>query len=303
MRLVCLIGISLASAALIGCSHQQSSSASVSRTVMTACHGDPYLMRYNCSIDRVLKAAENGDPDAEYALGYMYYYGINTAQDVDSAKLWIARAAAQGQPLAKRSMQMIEGGTHPAKHAHRRVKAPIEHHLPNYGAEQHAAKVAAKKPVIDALHRKEPTLHSEKAAAATVTANPSYSAVAKSTAAVSKSHTVKPAAAKATSEIKQMESLLMHAPKNGYTLQLMGNHHLSVLKSFVRRNHLEKNSKYYFATFHKSPWYMLTYGQYKTVNDAHKAIASLPKSLRKLSPWIKPMRSVQAEIETRSMVS
>ncbi len=58
-------------------------------------------------------AAERGDPDAKYALGYMYFYGIATVRDAEAASLWIRRAAAQGQPLAIRASHMIHEHEYP----------------------------------------------------------------------------------------------------------------------------------------------------------------------------------------------
>jgi len=74
-----------------------------------ACARNKYLMRYGCSIHRIQYAAEGGEPDAQYALGYMYYYGINTPRDQQAAELWIRRAAAQRQPLAIKAWALISG--------------------------------------------------------------------------------------------------------------------------------------------------------------------------------------------------
>lgn len=106
------IGIA-AVALLAGCEHSPSSSTTAMRqgsAYQDACKSNPYLMKYNCSIKQVQQAAENGNPDAEYALGYMYYYGIGTTKDQQTAALWIERAAAAGQPLAKKAWSLINTG-------------------------------------------------------------------------------------------------------------------------------------------------------------------------------------------------
>lgn len=86
---------------LIACSHQPPVDQ------MSSCSTDVYLAKYHCSFSEVKKAAESGDSDAAYALGYMYYYGIDTPRDLDSAKVWIGRAALQGQSLAKQAQVVI----------------------------------------------------------------------------------------------------------------------------------------------------------------------------------------------------
>lgn len=99
-------------ALMSGCDQKPSSSNNnaSSPNYAPACSTNPYLMKYNCSIDRIQTAAENGSADAQYALGYMYYYGIGTVKDKQTAQLWIQRSAAQGQPLAKKAWTLINTG-------------------------------------------------------------------------------------------------------------------------------------------------------------------------------------------------
>lgn len=61
----------------------------------------------NMSFNQVQQAAIQGDPDAEYALGYMYYYGNGTTRDEKSAMDWISKAAAQGQPEAIKALKLL----------------------------------------------------------------------------------------------------------------------------------------------------------------------------------------------------
>lgn len=45
--------------------------------------------------------AEQGNPDAQAALGYLYYHGLGVGQDYGRAADWFQRAADQGQPEAQ----------------------------------------------------------------------------------------------------------------------------------------------------------------------------------------------------------
>lgn len=92
--------------------------AQQSKVPASACVGNAYLQKYGCSMRRIDQAAQSGDPDAQYALGYMYYYGIGTVRDKQTAKIWIKRAAGQGQPLARKAEQLITNGQH-FHHLHR----------------------------------------------------------------------------------------------------------------------------------------------------------------------------------------
>lgn len=94
---------------MVGCERHSVQSHKPLYTV--GCSSNPYLMKYGCSVSKIQEAAENGDPDAQYGLGYMYYYGIDTVRDKETAKLWIKRAADQGQPLAQKAISLINSGT------------------------------------------------------------------------------------------------------------------------------------------------------------------------------------------------
>lgn len=59
------------------------------------------------SPEQLEQAAEAGDPDAQYALGYMYYYGNGVPQDRQKAGNWIKRASVQGQEQATKALALI----------------------------------------------------------------------------------------------------------------------------------------------------------------------------------------------------
>lgn len=51
--------------------------------------------------------AEKGQPDAQYAIGYMYYYGQGVVEDRKQAWMWIDRAAHAGQPDAILALKLL----------------------------------------------------------------------------------------------------------------------------------------------------------------------------------------------------
>ncbi len=51
-----------------------------------------------------LAIAEKGNTRAQYYLGEMHEQGLGTRRDVDEAFKWYAKAAEQGDPLAKRKL-------------------------------------------------------------------------------------------------------------------------------------------------------------------------------------------------------
>lgn len=52
--------------------------------------------------------AQKGQPDAQYAVGYMYYYGQGVVEDRKQAWFWIKRAAEAGQPDALVALKILK---------------------------------------------------------------------------------------------------------------------------------------------------------------------------------------------------
>lgn len=68
---------------------------------------------YNMSIDQIKEAAQAGDVDAQYALGYSYYYGKGVPQDQQTAIFWIRKAAAAGQAQAVKALVLLDKPANP----------------------------------------------------------------------------------------------------------------------------------------------------------------------------------------------
>lgn len=66
---------------------------------------------YRRAFVRLKPLAERGMPDAQYAVGYMYYYGRGVVEDRKKAWFWINAAANLGQPDAKVAIQILDGNT------------------------------------------------------------------------------------------------------------------------------------------------------------------------------------------------
>lgn len=62
---------------------------------------------YRQAFVRLMPEAEKGQPDAQYAIGYMYYYGQGVVEDRKKAYLWIRRAADAGQPDAIQALKLV----------------------------------------------------------------------------------------------------------------------------------------------------------------------------------------------------
>ena len=62
---------------------------------------------YRSAFVRLMPEAEKGNCDAQYAVGYMYYYGEGVVEDKKKATKWIARAAEAGQKDAISAAKLL----------------------------------------------------------------------------------------------------------------------------------------------------------------------------------------------------
>jgi len=94
------------------------------------------------------------------------------------------------------------------------------------------------------------------------------------------------------------EKWLLTQKSSYYAIQLMGARKEALLFDFVARNKLlEQNEIAFYQTMYKDkPWFQLLYGVYTTKKDAQSAADSLPPNIRKSSPWVRRLSSVQKAI-------
>lgn len=62
---------------------------------------------YKSAMRELLPIACDGSPEAQYAVGYMYYYGYGVAQDTDVGDFWINRSAKQGYQPAIHALEIM----------------------------------------------------------------------------------------------------------------------------------------------------------------------------------------------------
>lgn len=80
---------------------------------------------------------------------------------------------------------------------------------------------------------------------------------------------------------------------NKYTIQLASSRYeKSILKSY-EKNNLKGKGGYYHYKREGVDRYALVYGAYKTVAAANAAMKTLPNQLRKKTPWVRKIKSLQ----------
>jgi len=63
---------------------------------------------YKSAMHELLPIAVNGNEEAQYAVGFMYYYGYGVSQDTEVGFFWIQRSANQHYEPAMQALQSID---------------------------------------------------------------------------------------------------------------------------------------------------------------------------------------------------
>ncbi|WP_440887150.1 AAA family ATPase [Vibrio sp. WZ-1] len=92
------------------------------------------------------------------------------------------------------------------------------------------------------------------------------------------------------------EELKALSPR-AYTLQLAAMTSLEDVQSFLDDYQLNDKVRIYPTVRNNTDWYIITYQDFPTIQQARDAVDDLPSSLKALSPWAKSLRQVQREIE------
>ncbi len=316
--------------AIAGCGEQSPEKAGAqSFKGTTACSSNAFLQKYDCSLSRIESAAGRGDPDAQYALGYMYFYGIGTVRDTTAAKLWIRRAAAQGQPLAIKATHILNHREYPNVGGVNEGGASATPSSTSSATPGHAEEGGATAPPQTASAPQQENVDVQKANSRVPDKSltehlPRYKKGGSSAGSSGTPTTVAPPISQRTqdprlasnaqpnsglvpaalqpvgqtSELNQAEKELL-STRSQYTLQLMASVDLASVESFVREHHLQGKAHFYQAAHNGSTWYMLLYGSYASREEAHAAIGHLPTSVQSLHPWVKSFRLVKEEIRQR----
>jgi len=92
-----------------------STSCSYQQHALNHAETDFAAHRYHRSLERLLPLADSGNPEAQYAIGYMFYYGRGAVEDRYLGKKYIRLAARQGFPLAIQALRLLNH--HESHHA------------------------------------------------------------------------------------------------------------------------------------------------------------------------------------------
>jgi septal ring-binding cell division protein DamX len=235
--------------------------------------------------------AEQGDANAQYALGYLYHNGLGVPRNYKLAIQWMTAASAKGNEKATEALRRI---------------SELDSELTDNNLKDNQAD--SESPPMEPIvisGKKSDTVISPKAAAPSVSKNHETETIAKmekkndteSTGPVKSPEEIKTTEKQTVSDAKSTlstdEKWIMSQPKTNYSIQLIATGNKSALMQFINENNLKNSAKYYKSQRNSKDWYTLIQGSYESHATARNAIKGLSPELQDLRPWIKSFEDIQ----------
>lgn len=244
---------------------------SLSLLLLTACSSttpkDSYAQaklnfteqNYYNAYQQLLVPAAKGNSDAEYALGFLYYYGKGTPVNQQLGKQWILKAAQDGNEQAAQAYQMIL-------------------------AKEQSIMPAGALPRAHVFHPKK---LSRSKRTTRVKPKTTYKHIKAK---------IKPAR-KLNKGLTADENFLMHVRGTDFTLQLLDTTSPAYAAKFIREQSLGSRARVFHRQLNGKDLYVVVYGIYRSHAKAKTAIKALPLKVQNLKPWIRSITAVQQEIK------
>jgi len=100
-----------------------------------------------------------------------------------------------------------------------------------------------------------------------------------------------------TTGIKR-ESWYLSLPSGNYTLQLLGTNSENALHDYIEKYDIADEAGYFRTRNENSDWFTLTYGNYRSKNEAIIALQGLSSELKIPNPWIRPLSDIQNKLSS-----
>lgn len=255
-----------------------------------------YAETYTLSPEQVRIAALEGDGDAQYALGYMYYYGYGVRQNRCEAKYWLDQAGKKGHQEAMQAMDLlskIERQREQCAQAKREYDRSRHPCPPKPQCRYNVDGGVAFYPPA----KRETCVENQRysVSESVMQANP----VASNPVVVAAPVVYQDAGYAPLSERQVYsygERYLLTKPRDHFTLQLATASQVNHLREIIQANKIGKNAVIYRTTHFGKPVFVLVYGDYATQREAKAAIGKLPQDVRHLKPVVESMPHVKAKI-------
>jgi DamX protein len=227
---------------------------------------------YKQAFHHLLPVAVQGRAEAQYAVGYMYYYGYGVPQDNESGLFWMERSASQNFESARKALEMIR------QNDMQEQKATAFRNQPDQRDEVlqsvRTPSIRAQAPIVVTPRRLQRTSD-----VVSENSKPNFTTepVAPETA-VAETKKVPDTKVATTDSVVQ--------PRN-FTLQLYGSYHLTDVKELQSQLKLKNTGHIYQTNHNGKDWYVLTFGNFETVHEASATKDNLPNGLKQMDPWVR----------------
>ncbi len=265
------------------------------------------------TLPEIKRAAEAGDPDAQYALGYLYYYGRGVPQDIKLAKQWIKKAANQGQQQAVQAEKILLGTVPSIQPKVNPIlqpngESPDKPHAPVPGRqEMKKAPVVVhdQKAVSNIVETEKPVLQQKTISSAKNVANPvapvkvaNPQSTTKNASKAPPAKEIKVTPTPTTQKSTSAQKFKDTKGKSYFTIQLLSSSSKQDVMRFIAKSQL-KQASYYETYRNGQKWYVVVHGKYPSRQAASAAIKKLPESIKKNGPWVKSSQWVDKEISKK----
>jgi septal ring-binding cell division protein DamX len=216
---------------------------------------------FKSAFHQLLPLAAEGIPQAEYGVGYMYYYGYGVTQDSESGIFWMNKAATAHYAPAIRALAAIQE----ISLKQEKIPSPSTESTLIRNNNTHMENKIEKDPLLETLTTppSPPEGH--------VLIMPQRN---ETTSPESKSQ-----------PFKKINTFISADKK--YTLQLLGSYSLSFLQERQVQLNLKTSTSIGRTKHNGRDWYVLTYGAYPALANAELAKFDLPKKIKDFNPWIR----------------
>lgn len=209
---------------------------------------------FETAAQQLQKLSEQGNPDAQYALGYMYYYGKGVPESTIMAKYWIAQSARAGNPSAVEALNLLQRSNGPAK-------APDLQDL--LSSNTH--------PLPRAPTVQPPLLIPE----------PDHSYLGKQSSHPTETVVIQPKPVPVTFiPVIALPDCAPLVSDNAYRIQLMSSYSAAEVRNFTQKYGQQILLQCFRSKRPEGDWYLLTTGRYWNETDAKTALKQLPDAIK-----------------------
>lgn len=93
------------------------------------------------------------------------------------------------------------------------------------------------------------------------------------------------------------ETWYLSQPSTGYTLQLLGTNNENALQAYIDTHDIADEAHYFRTNNENGDWFTLTYGNYRSRNEALLALQNLSAELQAPNPWVRPMSDIHNKLK------